>query len=194
MPALINLVLTLIQIYFFILMARAILSWIPSLYNSPLAAVLYSLTEPYINLFRGLRFKVFARLDLSFLWAIIFLQMVQMMLREVANGSFVAARDLIWFLIMSVGSVFTFLIFLSLLLVIARLIVSYATNTSHRTMAFLDRWTAPLTDKVRSVIAKRRVVKFRTLLMVTIFMLMLAVFVLNIILSVLHAIVRLIPF
>lgn len=194
MPSLINLVLNVIQIYFFILMARAFLSWMPSLHNSPLATVLYTLTEPYISLFRGIRFKVFARLDLSFLWAIIFLQMVQMMLRAVAQGTFVAARDLIWFLISSVGSVFYMLIFLSLLLLVARLIVSFSTTTSYSTTAFLDRWTGPIINKVRSVIAPKRVMKFRTLLWVSMAALVVAWVIVQMILVMLFQVTRLIPF
>ncbi len=174
-------------------MARAILSWIPSLHNSPVAGVVYSLTEPYLSLFRGIRFRVFAGLDLSFLWAIIFLQMVQMIFRAVSNGTFVAARDLIWFVISSIGSLLVMLIFLILLLLIARLIVSFSTTTSYSTMAFLDRWTMPITNKVRSVIAPKRMVKIRTLLLIAIIAFVGCWFLMKILLVSLYLLTRLIP-
>ena len=48
-----NIVNTLFEIYFYILVARIIMSWVPSLQHTGFGEVIYRLTEPYLGLFRG---------------------------------------------------------------------------------------------------------------------------------------------
>jgi YggT family protein len=65
-----------LQIYSYILIARILLTWFPSLdWSSPPLAILSQLTDPYLNLFRSLLPPI-GGFDLSPMLAIILLQVV----------------------------------------------------------------------------------------------------------------------
>ncbi|OEF96154.1 hypothetical protein BHF68_10000 [Desulfuribacillus alkaliarsenatis] len=48
-----NTVALLFEIYWYILIARIIMSWVPSLQHTGFGEVIYKLTEPYLSMFRG---------------------------------------------------------------------------------------------------------------------------------------------
>lgn len=82
MDFIINAIVQILQIYMWVIIARALLSWFPVRYGTPLHSVnqvLVSLTEPYVGLFR--RYLPMARLggmglDLSPLVALFVLVIV----------------------------------------------------------------------------------------------------------------------
>ncbi len=43
----------LFEIYWYILIARILLSWVPALHNTGFGEAIYRLSEPYLSLFRG---------------------------------------------------------------------------------------------------------------------------------------------
>ncbi|WP_026961678.1 YggT family protein [Alicyclobacillus herbarius] len=69
-----NVIYILLEIYGYLLIAAALMTWIPDLSETPVGRLLTRLTEPYLNIFRrmipSLPFGGI-RLDLSFLVAII---------------------------------------------------------------------------------------------------------------------------
>lgn len=75
---------SIIRLLQFLLVARAILSWIPQAQGSKLAEILYDLTEPMIIPFRSLlnRFDIIRMfpLDISFLCVFIVLEFIQKLL------------------------------------------------------------------------------------------------------------------
>jgi YggT family protein len=69
-----NLIYIVLEIYGYLLIAAALMTWLPELMETPVGQILMRLTEPYLGLFR--RFIPSLplggiRLDLSFLVAII---------------------------------------------------------------------------------------------------------------------------
>jgi YggT family protein len=72
-----RIVLSILQWYQFAFFARAILSWFPRIdFLEPVYHILYSITEPLISKFRNL-IPQRGMFDLSFLAAIIFLELVR---------------------------------------------------------------------------------------------------------------------
>jgi YggT family protein len=66
-----------LSIYTVILIVRVLLSWFPNLdWSNPLLATVSSITDPYLNLFRGL-IPPLGGLDLSAILAFIALNLVQ---------------------------------------------------------------------------------------------------------------------
>ncbi|WP_067931553.1 YggT family protein [Alicyclobacillus kakegawensis] len=69
-----NLIYILLEIYGYLLIAAALMTWIPNLGDTPIGQLLTRLTEPYLGIFRRfippLPFGGI-RLDLSFLVAIV---------------------------------------------------------------------------------------------------------------------------
>ncbi len=74
-----QLVSLLINVFVFAVFARAILSWFDPGNHNPAASILYSLTEPLLNLCRKI-IPDLGGLDLSPLAALVFLQLAKMMI------------------------------------------------------------------------------------------------------------------
>ena len=69
-----------ISIYTLILLVRVLLSWFPNLdWSNPVLSTVSSITDPYLNAFRGL-IPPLGGLDLSAIVAFIALQLVQSLL------------------------------------------------------------------------------------------------------------------
>lgn len=69
-----------LEIYTLILLVRVLLSWFPNLdWSNPLLATVSSITDPYLNAFRGL-IPPIGGLDLSAILAFVALQLGQTLL------------------------------------------------------------------------------------------------------------------
>jgi YggT family protein len=74
-----------ISIYTLVLLVRVLLSWFPNLdWSNPILTTVSSITDPYLNAFRGL-IPPLGGLDLSAILAFLSLQLLQTLL-EVAGG------------------------------------------------------------------------------------------------------------
>ncbi len=70
-----------LSIYTLVLLVRVLLSWFPNLdWSNPLLSTVSSITDPYLNAFRGL-FPPLGGLDLSAILAFLALQLVQSLLQ-----------------------------------------------------------------------------------------------------------------
>ena len=86
---LVNIVQTLFTAYWYVLLATAIISWIPELADTQLGRVLNRITDPYLRLFRGFVPSIRLgrmELDLSFLVGVIVLFLAQSIVGKVLNG------------------------------------------------------------------------------------------------------------
>ncbi|QEY31678.1 YggT family protein [Synechococcus sp. RSCCF101] len=82
-----------LSIYTVILVVRVLLSWFPNLdWSNPLLATVSSITDPYLNLFRGL-IPPLGGLDLSAILAFIALNLVQTLM---AQASFALAGSMLY--------------------------------------------------------------------------------------------------
>jgi YggT family protein len=80
-----------LSIYTLILLVRVLLSWFPNLdWGNPVLATVSSITDPYLNAFRGL-IPPLGGLDLSAILAFLALQLVQTLLEQ-SRGFFYAAQ------------------------------------------------------------------------------------------------------
>ncbi|MEB3321099.1 MAG: YggT family protein [Cyanobium sp.] len=71
-----------LSIYTLILLVRVLLSWFPNLdWGNPVLATVSSITDPYLNAFRGL-IPPLGGLDLSAIVAFLALQLVQTLLEQ----------------------------------------------------------------------------------------------------------------
>jgi YggT family protein len=70
-----------LSIYTLVLLVRVLLSWFPNLdWGNPLLSTVSSITDPYLNAFRGL-IPPLGGLDLSAILAFLALQLVQSLLQ-----------------------------------------------------------------------------------------------------------------
>lgn len=64
-----------VQIYLYVLLVRVLLSWFPNLGNNPIMAGVASITDPYLNIFRGV-IPPLGGIDLSAILAFITLNLL----------------------------------------------------------------------------------------------------------------------
>ncbi|MEY3735187.1 MAG: hypothetical protein RLZZ624_245 [Cyanobacteriota bacterium] len=84
LAVLVKTLLTTVSIYSTVLLVRVLLSWFPNLdWSNPLLETLSSITDPYLNVFRGL-IPPIGGLDLSAIVAFLALSFLEKLL---ANGS-----------------------------------------------------------------------------------------------------------
>lgn len=88
---LIEVVLQTLSIFSLLLLLRVLLSWFPLPWENPVLAALASITDPYLNLFRGL-IPPIEGLDLSAILAFLALSLTSTLLRGLvpllANASY----------------------------------------------------------------------------------------------------------
>ena len=74
-----------LSIYTYVLLIRVLLSWFPNLdWGNPVLSTVSSITDPYLNTFRGL-IPPIGGLDLSALLAFLALQLIQTLLQQSQN-------------------------------------------------------------------------------------------------------------
>lgn len=85
MSGIIQILVLLLQLYGWILIARALISWIPNMdpYH-PAVQILYSVTEPVLDPIRKLVPPLGGMIDISMIIAFFAIQILQMLLRSVA--------------------------------------------------------------------------------------------------------------
>jgi len=64
-----------LQIYLYVLLVRVLLSWFPNLGNNPIMAGVASITDPYLNIFRGV-IPPLGGIDLSAILAFVSLNLL----------------------------------------------------------------------------------------------------------------------
>ncbi len=83
---LVQVILRTLNIFLLLLLVRVLLSWFPGLpWENPLLAALASITDPYLNLFRGW-IPPFAGLDLSPIPAFLTLNLVIILLNRLEGA------------------------------------------------------------------------------------------------------------
>lgn len=85
MNAIVPLLVSLLQLYSFVLLARALVSWIPNLDPSnPIVQVIYQLTEPVLDPIRRLIPPLGGTIDISIIVAYFAVTFLSMMLGRLA--------------------------------------------------------------------------------------------------------------
>ncbi|QDK71847.1 YggT family protein [Lactococcus protaetiae] len=75
----------LMDVYSFILVIYALMSWVPSLYGTWIGQLIIKISRPYLSLFENLPLRI-AGLDFTIWVAIIALQLIQRFIAIVLNG------------------------------------------------------------------------------------------------------------
>ena len=82
--AIIDVLYKTLQIYSYILIVRVLLTWFPSIdWSNGILAAMCSITDPYLNIFRGV-IPPIGGLDISSILAFLLLSVFQDLLRNVA--------------------------------------------------------------------------------------------------------------
>lgn len=185
-----------VSIYAFLCFIRIILTWIPTLAYSPVARFLASICDPYLNLFRGMRFLRLGGIDLSPLLALGILEAVQMVLSGLGTGHIVSIAYLVALFIQVAGQiVFAVLQFIAVVLII-RLIILFLQkqNSYNPILSQLDASISPIVYGIAKNFTGGRQPSYKTALIITIIALVVISFVFNLVLGTIIKCIGLLPF
>lgn len=159
---------TMISLYTIMCFARIVLTWIPSFQNTAAARVLSSLCDPYLYLFKGLKFLRFSSLDFSPILSIGILVMASSLLSNIAVmqkislGIFLAMIiSLVWSLVSSI------LNFLIILMVIRLVFVLLNKDTGSIWYSF-DQILNPITSRITKIFYAQKYYTPQTALIISV--------------------------
>ena len=150
----------LLMMYFFLIMIRIVLSWLPSSTEGTqkIKAFVNRLTDPYMNRFRGITWLRFGMLDFSPVLGLAILSLLLYLTQSLSAGSIPTAGDLIFLIIQLVWGIVAFLALLFAAAMIVRLVTLYAMKGARPTwIDRLDAFLFPRVSKILGLFTSRAV-------------------------------------
>lgn len=184
----------LVSAYMMLCFARIIITWFPSLSFSSFGRFLTQVCDPYLNLFRGLKFLRFGVMDFTPAIAICILVALSSIFNNLAlGGKFSLSALLIIILSLAWRIVFDLLLFLTVFLLL-RLGLNFLHKDNSPIFDRVDYAINPVIFKITNIFTRGRPTPFTTALIVsaaTIFAVMLMG---NFLVKMLMAVLASIPF
>lgn len=141
-----------ISAYYFIIIARVILSWIPSRseFILKLKQVIHTITDPYMNRFSGISWLRFGAADFSPVLGLLILSFILYVTRSLSVGEIPTLGQLLVLIISMVWGVIEFLILLVAAIMVFRLITLFVMKGDRP--GWIDRLDAFLFPRVSRII------------------------------------------
>ncbi|MFP3959096.1 MAG: YggT family protein [Spirochaetaceae bacterium] len=144
-----RLISTAISIYMLIIFVRIVMTWVQGASYGRAMQVISSITDPYLNLFRGMRFLQVGYVDFSPIAAIITLSIVSNITTQIAYAGTVTVGRVLAFTLSAVGSAVFFFVTLFLIITTVRVVAVWVgANSTGRFWITLDRLLQPLTFRL----------------------------------------------
>ncbi len=159
----------LLSIYNIMILIRIITSWIQPVRpvrSSGLLDIIARFTDPFLNIFRRVRFLRFQRFDFSVLLALMSISILQNIISTYAVTGRMSVGYILATIVQSLWwSFFSIFLGIIIILLIIRLVLTYkrTPNTIQYTM-MLNQWLQKVLDLVHSSIFSGKAVSDRTLL------------------------------
>ena len=150
----------LIGAYTFLCFLRIILTWIPSMNYSRFTQVIAKITDPYLNLFRGIRWLVIGSFDFSPAVALCVLSILSTITNRFANGGRITVALFLSMLVQMFWSIISSVLIFIIILFVIRLIVLLVKGNSYGDMLMeqLDRTLYKIVyNIVRPFVGKNRI-------------------------------------
>jgi len=164
-------IITLLNIYLLIISFRIILSWFRTVdENNQLIRIVRKITDPYLSLFRGIKFLKLGMFDLSPMAGIVLLVIVQVILtyiEEAIRRDFPITFVLIIIAVLSVlwQSIAWILMLLIILCLIRAGSLFFVNNPSGRFWHVLDMIVQPISNGLEKIV--RRDLKYTQALLIS---------------------------
>ncbi len=160
-----QLLASVISFYSMMCFIRILLTWFPGAQYSTFGRILSSICDPYLNLFRGIRFLRMGMFDLSPAIALCLLFAASTLLRNLAMAKTFTLGGLLAMVIYLIWSVISSILFFLILLLIIRLIVLLLRKDSYGSIwDSLDRTLNPIVFRMTSIFTRGRPTAYKTAL------------------------------
>ncbi len=151
-----------ISIYMLIIFVRIVLSWFSGGDYGRVMDVLRSVTDPYLNIFRGSRWTRIGYMDFSPVVAIIALSIVSNVASQISYAGTISVGIVLAMTVQALASAISFFIGLFMILSGIRLVATFlAVDTTGRFWLALDEILRPLAARLSDRLTRHREIGYR---------------------------------
>lgn len=159
---------TIISLYTIMCFARIVLTWIPSFQNTAAARVLSSLCDPYLYLFKGLKFLRFSSMDFSPILSIGILVMSSSLLSNIAMMQKISLGIILAMIISLVWSLMSSILNFFVILMVIRLIFVLLNKDTGSIWYSFDQILNPVTSRITKIFYAQKYYTQQTALIISI--------------------------
>ncbi|MDO4505545.1 MAG: YggT family protein [Spirochaetales bacterium] len=175
---------TILTIYSFLCFFRIILTWIPEMSYSKAAQFLANICDPYMNIFRGIRWLRMGSFDFSPALGLCLLGAASSLCRMLSNGGTVSIGMILAMAVQVIFSIISSLIVFIIIVFAVRLIVILMNGNNYNSSGFmlnqLDSSISPLVYRIARTFTIGKPLTYKSALIIAIISLVVVNFVLNI--------------
>ncbi|WP_288507747.1 YggT family protein [uncultured Treponema sp.] len=176
-----------LSLYSLLCLLRIIITWIPNYSYSKPADILAQICDPYMNLFRGIKWLRFGSFDFSPALALCILGAGSQLFSSLANGGYINLQMILAMILGIFFSILSSLIFFLIILFAIRLILIMINRDSYNTSGFManqiDSSISPIVYRIARTFAMGRRITYKAALIISIIALLFLQFALRILLA-----------
>lgn len=176
-----------LSLYSLLCLLRIIITWIPNYSYSKPADILAQICDPYMNLFRGIKWLRFGSFDFSPALALCILGAGSQLFSSLANGGYINLQMILAMILGIFFSILSSLIFFLIILFAIRLILIMINKDSYNTSGFManqiDSSISPIVYRIARTFAMGRRITYKAALIISIIALLFLQFALRILLT-----------
>ncbi|WP_276779354.1 YggT family protein [Treponema succinifaciens] len=176
-----------LSLYSLLCLLRIIITWIPNYSYSKPADILAQICDPYMNLFRGIKWLRFGSFDFSPALALCILGAGSQLFSSLANGGYINLQMILAMILGIFFSIPSSLIFFLIILFAIRLILIMINKDSYNTSGFManqiDSSISPIIYRIARTFAMGRRITYKAALIISIIALLFLQFALRILLA-----------
>ena len=176
-----------LSLYSLLCLLRIIITWIPNYSYSKPADILAQICDPYMNLFRGIKWIRFGSFDFSPALALCILGAGSQLFSSLANGGYINLQMILAMILGIFFSILSSLIFFLIILFAIRLILIMINKDSYNTSGFManqiDSSISPIVYRIARTFAMGRRITYKAALIISIIALLFLQFALRILLA-----------
>lgn len=155
--------------YMILLIIRILLTWFRSSKMENVTELLGKITDPYLKFFKRFSFLRTERIDFTPIFAIVFLVIILSVTSTIATYGSITLGLILAIVIDAVWSAFSFLLFFFFVITALRLVaVLLNSRSEHPFWTTLDVISQPLVIWVMRILMRKRIVHYRTQLLLTV--------------------------
>ncbi|MCR4821824.1 MAG: YggT family protein [Treponema sp.] len=185
------------SIYTILCFIRVMLSWFPGAEYSKFGQVLSQMCDPYLNVFRRLRFLRFSSFDFTPAIALCVLMALQTFFSSLATGAGFRLSTILAMIVMLVGNIFTSLLGFVALIILVRLIAYLIVGdgkSSYSIWTVVDRSLSPLIFRIASIFFRNQTISYVKAMVTSLIILLLFSALFSYVIRVLGTLISMIPF
>ncbi len=169
MAAIMRIISTILSVYMLVIFIRIMLTWIqPMGGGERVNYFLRKITDPYLDLFRGVKFLSAGRFDFSPILAILVLVVLQNIALRLAAFGRISLGIVLALIVQAAWSGISFLAFLFIAIMVIRFIGYFISRGRTGTfLQTLDTFIQPLIFRVQRILKPSRPMQYPTLLGIT---------------------------